>query len=160
MGIFALALTGRLMATVDHVTAGDTFPADIVAYSAPSYSSDGTRVTASEPYFLGSSPSKFIQTSFDTQGRVVSVQRLAAGAVEKTLRTNTYNADGSTSSTDSNRHVTRVYTNARRAVVRVNDAAGNDSYYCHDDSFGSYRVALPSVPSRTHPIQKIPRSPT
>ncbi len=140
---------GKLVTTVDHVAAGDTLPADIIAYSAPSYSRDGLRVSASEPYFAGSSPSKFIRTSFDAKGRVVSVQRMAGGAVEKTLRSYAYNGDGSTSATDANGDVTRIYTNARGAVVRVNDAAGQNTYYFRDDSFANYRVLLPTVPSGT-----------
>jgi RHS repeat-associated protein len=140
---------GRLVATVDHVAAGDTFPADFIAYSAPSYTRDGLRLSVTEPYFAGSPPSKFIQTSLDNKGRVVSIQRMAGATVEKTLRSYAYNSDGSTSATDANGNVTRIYKNARGMVTRVNDAAGHDSYYFHDDSFANYRVLLPPVPSGT-----------
>ena len=138
---------GRLVESVDHVAAADTFPKDIIAYSVPSYSTTGMRIAASEPYFANSSPGKFIRTSFDAKGRVVAVERIAGEAVEKTLRIYAYNSNGSTSATDANGHTTRVYTNARGIVTRVNDAAGDDTYYFHDDSFANYRVLLPSLPS-------------
>src|SRR5262249_5815056 len=47
---------GRLVESVDHVAAADTFPSDIITYSAPSYSTGALVISVTEPYFAGSSP--------------------------------------------------------------------------------------------------------
>ncbi|MBV9327855.1 MAG: hypothetical protein JO352_29425 [Chloroflexi bacterium] len=144
--------SGRLVETLDHVAAGDTYPDDIVSFSTRSYANGSTIDSATEPHFLSAAGNRVVQTTYDSRNRPVLVRResIDSGVVStETLNAYHYDIDGSTTITDANGHVARTSHNARGLLTRATDATGNDTVYSHNPGFALAKVTLPSIASGT-----------
>lgn len=109
------------------------------------------------PYYVGSSIEKLVETTFDTRGRPLRIERVKNDAGFTTdntasgwpaLDTFAYSHSGDklvTTHTNAKGNSQSVYTNYRGLVTQVTDAAGNNTTYSYSTALRLAQVTLPAT---------------